>query len=42
MHWLSWEKLTMAKDEGGLGFIDLHAFNMAMLANTRLEIGNEP
>jgi ribonuclease HI len=32
IHWLSWEKLTRAKKEGGLGFKDLHAFNLAMLA----------
>jgi hypothetical protein len=32
MHWLSWDKLTQAKEEGGLGFRDIHAFNMAMLA----------
>jgi len=32
MHWLSWDKLTKLKDEGGLGFRDIHSFNMAMLA----------
>jgi hypothetical protein len=32
MHWLSWDKLTQGKKEGGLGFRDIHAFNMAMLA----------
>ncbi|XP_071683374.1 uncharacterized mitochondrial protein AtMg00310-like [Lolium perenne] len=32
MHWLSWDKLTLPKKEGGLGYKDLHAFNMAMLA----------
>lgn len=42
MHWVSWEKLVSTKAEGGLfvfflgnggfGFRDLHAFNMAMLA----------
>jgi hypothetical protein len=26
MHWLSWGKLTMAKEDGGLGFRDIHAF----------------
>ena len=32
MHWLSWEKLKRPKKQGGLGFRDAHAFNMAMLA----------
>lgn len=32
MHWLSWEKLTLAKGEGGLGFRDIHVLNVAMLA----------
>lgn len=32
MHWLSWDKLTQAKEDGGLGFRDIYGFNMAMLA----------
>jgi len=32
MHWLSWEKLKEPKKQGGLGFRDAHAFNIAMLA----------
>jgi hypothetical protein len=31
IHWLSWDKLMKTK-EGGLGFRDIHAFNLAMLA----------
>lgn len=32
MHWLSWECLSSRKSKGGLGFRDLHLFNLAMLA----------
>lgn len=32
MHWVSWEKMCLSKSEGGLGFLDLHLLNMAMLA----------
>lgn len=42
MHWIRWEKLVSPKAEGGLGFRDLHSFNMAMLANTGLETLAEP
>ncbi|KAL0337622.1 UNVERIFIED_CONTAM: hypothetical protein Scaly_2037300 [Sesamum calycinum] len=31
VHWLSWDKLCMKKEEGGLGFRKLGAFNLAML-----------
>jgi hypothetical protein len=33
MHWLSWEILCCRKDKGGLGYRDLHLFNLAMLAH---------
>ena len=32
INWLSWEKLTRPKLEGGMGFKDLRQFNLAMLA----------
>ena len=32
IHWLSWEKLTRPKMDGGMGFKDLRQFNLAMLA----------
>jgi hypothetical protein len=32
IRWLAWDKLTCPKERGGLGFKDLQAFNMAMVA----------
>ncbi|KAF7826245.1 reverse transcriptase [Senna tora] len=32
IHWMAWDKLTKSKKDGGMGFRDFEAFNLAMLA----------
>lgn len=32
IYWIDWSKLCTSKKKGGMGFRDLHAFNLAMLA----------
>ena len=32
IHWINWGKLCTPKNRGGVGFRDIHAFNLVMLA----------
>ncbi|MCH80360.1 replication protein A 70 kDa dna-binding subunit, partial [Trifolium medium] len=42
IHWLSWDRLSVSKDYGGMGFKSLQAFNLALLGKQAWNLVTRP